>query len=395
VNAIVYISDALRPDHLGCYGARFVNTATIDRFAAESVRFDEVITAAAWTAPAMTSIATGLYPHHHGVFDWGNPLAADVETLFHSFARAGHAVGSFVFDDDYLFKGIPEAGVQGRSEDFDQVLGWLAAHAGRPFLLVVHSWATHMPYNVPHRERKTWKSAKGEFIDAIRSGTADGVERAREAYRQAVEYQSETLFASLLDQVDRLGLRESTAVVFGADHGESWGERYADKRAVQGMYHLHGAELYDEILRVPLIVRAPGLAAAVVTGQVRTVDITPTLRELAALPPATADGESLMAAARGQEHRDRDALSITSDRGNISRAAVRRRPWKLMRDLQSGREQAYRIDIDPRERDDRSDDAPQELRDLLDSELAGIDRRVISEEEEGAIEARLSDLGYL
>ncbi|MDX6495403.1 MAG: hypothetical protein QOE17_1389, partial [Gaiellales bacterium] len=90
MNAIVYISDALRPDHLGCYGARFVNTATIDGFAAESVRFDEVITAAAWTAPAMTSIATGLYPHHHGVFDWGNPLQPDVETLFHSFAQAGH-----------------------------------------------------------------------------------------------------------------------------------------------------------------------------------------------------------------------------------------------------------------------------------------------------------------
>jgi choline-sulfatase len=396
VNAIVYISDALRPDHLGCYGARFVNTACIDGFAAESVRFDEVITAAAWTAPAMTSIATGLYPHHHGVFDWGNELAGDVETLFRSFARAGHAVGSFVFDDDYLFKGIPEAGVQGRSEDFAQVLEWLADHAGGPFLLVVHSWATHMPYNVSHRERKTWKSAKAEFIDAIRSGTAEGVERCREAYRQAVEYQSETLFASLLEQVDKLGLRETTAIVFGADHGESWGERYADKGAVQGMYHLHGAELYDEILRVPLIVRAPGLLEpAVVTGQVRTVDITPTLRELASLPAAAADGASLVGAARRQESGDRIAVSITSDRGNISRAAVRRRPWKLMRDLQTGRERAFRIDLDPREREDRGDGVPQELRDLLEHELAGIDRRVISNEEEEAIEARLSDLGYL
>ena len=55
------------------------------------------------------------------VFDWGNELAEDVETLFHSFGRAGHTVGSFVFDDDYLFKGIPEAGVRGRSENFDQV----------------------------------------------------------------------------------------------------------------------------------------------------------------------------------------------------------------------------------------------------------------------------------
>ncbi|MDX6494553.1 MAG: hypothetical protein QOE17_539, partial [Gaiellales bacterium] len=186
------------------------------------------------------------------------------------------------------------------------------------------------------------------------------------------------------------------AIVFGADHGESWGERYPDKHAVQGMYHLHGAELYDEILRVPLVVRAPGLLdPAVVTGQVRTVDITPTLRELASLPEAEADGASLVAAARGQEPGDRLAVSITSDRGNISRAAVRRRPWKLMRDLQTGSEQAFRLDVDPREREDRIDAVPQELRDLLDGELAGIDRRVISDEEEEAIEARLSDLGYL
>ena len=67
-----------------------------------------------------------------------------------------------------------------------------------------------------------------------------------------------------------------------------------------------------------------------------------------------------------------------------------------MRDLQSGREQAFRIDLDPREREDRSESGvPQELRDLLEHELAGIDRRVISDEEEEAIEARLSDLGYL
>ena len=66
-----------------------------------------------------------------------------------------------------------------------------------------------------------------------------------------------------------------------------------------------------------------------------------------------------------------------------------------MHDLQTGRRQAFRIDIDPREREDRGEGVPQELRDLLERELAGIDRRVISDEEEEAIEARLSDLGYL
>lgn len=396
MNAIVYISDALRPDHLGCYGARFVNTRTIDEFAATGVRFDEVITAAAWTAPAMTSIATGLYPHHHGVFDWGNPLPGEVETLFGSFQRGGHAVGSFVFDDDYLFRGIPEANVQGRSEEFDRVLGWLRDHAAEPFLLVVHSWATHMPYNVSHREQKAWRSAKREFVDRIRANTADGLEWCREAYRRSVEYQSETLFAALLAELDALGLRERTTVVLGADHGESWGERFEDKRQVEGMYHLHGAALYDEILRVPLIVSAPAaLDPGVVFWQARTVDIAPTVRELAGLPPAAGDGESLLPLVRGDERGDRVAVSVTSDRGNISQAAVRRPPWKLIRRIPGGDEQAFRVDIDPRERHDRADEAPHELRALLDLELRDLELRAISDEEEAAIEARLSDLGYL
>ena len=66
MNVVVYVSDALRIDYVGCYGARYVNTRTIDELASSGVRFDQAITAAPWTCPSMTSIVTGLYPHHHG-----------------------------------------------------------------------------------------------------------------------------------------------------------------------------------------------------------------------------------------------------------------------------------------------------------------------------------------
>ena len=395
VNVVVYVSDALRVDHLGCYGAKFVNTRTIDRFSETALRFDQAITAAAWTAPAMTSIATGLYPPRHGVFDWANRLDPSIETVFESFARAGYAVGSFVFDDEYLFSGVPSAGVQGRSEDFDSVLRWLDTHAQAPFMLFVHSWATHMPYNVSHRRRKTWQSAKAEFIGRLRSNTADGIEECREAYRRSVEYQSETLFASLLERLDRLGVADTTTVVFAADHGESWGERFADKSQITGMYHLHGATLYDEILRVPLIVRSPGLEPAVVTSQVRTVDITPTLRDLAGVPLPPSDGASLLPLARGREQGDRPAIAVTSDRGNISWAAARLPPWKLMRHVGDGRSEAYRIDIDPRETSDRASECPPRIGALLDEALQDVEHRAISDEDEAAIEQRLGDLGYL
>src|SRR5437764_46227 len=120
--------------------------------------------------------------------------------------------------------------------------------------------------------------------------------------------------------------------MLGADHGESWGERYADKADVQGVYHLHGAGLWDEILHVPLIVAAPGVGPAVVSSQVRTVDIAPTLLELAGLGPlGEADGASLLSLLDGRESGDRTALAMTSDRGVLSQIAVRRPPRRQRR----------------------------------------------------------------
>jgi len=395
VNVVVYVSDALRADHLGCYGARSLNTRTIDGLAAAGARFDQVVTAAPWTALAMTSIVTGRYPHRHGVLDWGNRLAPDASTVFRAFAAAGHAVGSFVFDDEFLFAGLPEAQVQGRSDDLAGVAAWLRANASRPFFLLVHSWATHMPYHVRHADREHWRSAKREYIARLQANTADGLEACREAYRRAVEYQSETLVASLLEELERLGLAERTLVAFGADHGESWGERIVDKGEVKGAYHLHGATLYDEILLVPLILHAPGLVEpAVVTSQVRTVDLAPTLADLAGLPPLAADGASLLPLLRGEEAGDRLALAATSDRGVLSQIAARRPPWKVIRRV-TGEEEAYRLDVDPRERESRPADAPADLRAVLAMELEGVEQPELSAAEEAVITARLADLGYL
>ena len=128
----------------------------------------------------------------------------------------------------------------------------------------------------------------------------------RERYRQAVERQSEVLVASFLEELESLGLREDTAFAFLSDHGESWGERFADKSEVQGVYHMHGATLYDEIVAGaadPLGARA--LEPGVVESQVRSVDLVPTLLELAGLPARETDGESLLARRRRPARGDR------------------------------------------------------------------------------------------
>jgi arylsulfatase A-like enzyme len=394
MNVVVYVSDALRADHVGCYGARHVNTPTIDAFAAGGVRFDQAISAAPWTCPSTTSMITGLYPHHHGHFHWDVPVDPGLPTLFASAAAHGLTTGSFVFDENYLFKGFPDANVAGTSEKLDGVFEWLRGHRSEPFVLWFHNWETHMPYDILHAERKHWLAAKEEIIEGIQSDSASALERLRQAYCDSVERSSEVLFAAFLEELDALRLREDTAVVFLSDHGESWGERFADKQDVKGTYHMHGATLYDEIVEVPLIVSAPGLAPGVVDSQVSLVDLTPTLLELLDAPGLEADGTSLLRLVDGSESADRTALIAGTDKGTLSQLAIREPPWKLILHVESGEEEAYRLDLDPRELRSR-DDAPPELRERLFAELESAERRELSAEEEALVTGRLRDLGYL
>ena len=213
----------------------------------------------------------------------------------------------------------------------------------------------------------------------------------REGYRRAVERQSETLVASMLEELESLGLRESTVFAFLSDHGESWGERFADKEDVKGVYHMHGATLNDEIVNVPLILSAPGrLDPAVVESQVRSVDLMPTLLELAGVPAREIDGESLL-----QVDGDRPAVIAGTDAGALTKLAVRMPPWKLILHVESGEEEAYNLDLDPRELASRPADVPPELRELVFRELESAETRELTAEEEATVARRLADLGYL
>ena len=396
MNLVVYVSDALRTDHVGCYGARRVRTPTIDELAASGVRFDQAISPAPWTCPSTTSMITGLYPHHHGYLHWDATLDPALPTLFTVAAAHGYTTASFVFDENYLFKGFADANVTGTSETLDGVVAWLRAHRSEPFVLWFHSWATHMPYDILHAERKEWLAAKDAIIGGIQSGDAAALEELRDGYARSVERSSETFLAGFLSELDALGLREQTALAFVSDHGESWGERFTDKGAVKGTYHMHGATVYDEIAEVPLIVSAPGrIDPGVVRSQVSLVDLTPTLLDLGAAPLDGVDGASLVPALEGAETEDRDAWIVATDAGRVSQVALRRPPWKLTVHVETGEEEAYRLDRDPRERDNVPDEVPGELRERVYEELEGLDQPELTAEEEAQVTSRLTDLGYL
>jgi arylsulfatase A-like enzyme len=149
-------------------------------------------------------------------------------------------------------------------------------------------------------------------------------------------------------------------------------------------------------VQVPLILSAPGaLDAATVYSQVRSVDLAPTLLELAGIPQPDLDGESLLTLVRGQEEGDRPAVMAGTDMGALTKLAVRMPPWKLILHVESGEEEAFRLDVDPRELESRPADVPPMLRDLLFRELESAERRELTEEEEATVSRRLADLGYL
>jgi arylsulfatase A-like enzyme len=146
---------------------------------------------------------------------------------------------------------------------------------------------------------------------------------------------------------------------------------------------------------VPLVLAAPGLDPAVVSSQVSLVDLMPTMLELADAPIDGLDGSSLLPLARGEEVGDRPAFVVGTDKGTVSQLALRQPPWKLTVHVQSGEEEAYRLDVDPDELSSRPGDVPGELREPLYAELEAVSRQALTAEEQALVEQRLSDLGYL
>ena len=129
--------------------------------------------------------------------------------------------------------------------------------------------------------------------------------------------------------------------------------------------------------------------------QVRSVDLVPTLLDLVGVPSGDVDGASLLPLLQGSEEGDRPAVIAGTDRGALTRLAVRRPPWKLILHVETGEEEAYRLDLDPRERESKPGEVPPELRADVFRELESAERRELTEEEEATVARRLADLGYL
>ncbi len=295
-NLLVVTLDTLRADHVGSYGYSAARTPRFDGLAARGLRFDRAATVVPLTLPAHSSLFTGTFPARHAVRDNGGYyLAQEHETLAEVLKARGFRTGGFIsafvldsrwgidqgfdryFDDFDLSQFDKQAGMDAIQrpghETVDQALRWLAAERERPFFLWVHLYDPHTPYAAPVE------------YGAQFPRTLTGAYDAEIAYADAQ-------LGRVLDALEADGRLGRTAVAVLGDHGEMLGEHGE---------LTHGFFIYDAVVRIPLVVAAPGLAPRVVRDQVRIVDLMPTLLELLGVPSAPAvQGTSLLPLARGE-----------------------------------------------------------------------------------------------
>lgn len=249
-NFIVVSLDTLRADHVGAYGSPDAVTPVLDALAESSVVFEAATTTFPSTTASHTSLLTGLYPTVHNNLAPPQALERGVPTLPQILAAEGYtnaavtengmivAHSGFLrgFDAYTEFKDAQAAGASGHVEKvLDVGLSWLRAHRDDRFFLFLHTYQVHAPYNPP------------ESFDRFGSPESAGLERHRAAYRGEVLY-VDTQLQKLIDTLTELDLNERTVLVVTADHGEGFGES-----GVVG----HGHHLTEELMRIPLIVRAP------------------------------------------------------------------------------------------------------------------------------------------
>jgi choline-sulfatase len=310
--------DTLRADHVSSYGG-VVPTPAFETLAREGTLIEQAYTPTPSTAPAHASLFTGLHPWRHRVLENAVPVDDDLVTLAEILREAGFRTAAFVssyvldprfgFDrgfERYQFEPTQSYDWQGevtpefwaRGEDTTRsALRWLnerAARANERFFLWVHYFDPHAPYQPP----QGFEVSPGQPVDLSRKRIPPGISSAGElrrlirAYRGEVRY-TDAQLSRLLERLRVLGLFENTVLVVTSDHGEGLGDHALLE---------HGANLHDELVHVPLFVRAPGLTAGRrLRGLVQLEDLLPTSLALLGMPiPEGLDGENLEPWLRGR-----------------------------------------------------------------------------------------------
>lgn len=278
-NIVIFVADDLGTSDIGPYGNRVVRTPNLDRLAAESLIFTNAFASSPTCSPSRASILTGLYPFRNGAHANHTGVKEGIKTLPTYLEALGYHVGiagklhigpmsSYPFDMIHNTN-VPEPGYEDKGVlwtdlSMEPVDKWLsnASKANRPFLLVVNDHSPHVIW-----PEKTDYDADEVDIPAIHVDT-EATRKSRARYYTDITKMDGNV-GKLLNSLENYGLQDNTIVIFTADQGPQW---------AFGKWNL-----YDYGIRVPLLIKWPGVAQGGIEMNALTslTDLVPTAIDLA------------------------------------------------------------------------------------------------------------------
>ncbi len=346
VRVLMVFVDTLRTDHLSLYGYGRDTSAAIDHLGTSSTVFTQARSIAPWTLPSARTLVTGRQPEFYFEATTIQSVLGEQGWATAFFAGNVYLSNNFQMTRDWDFHRVglwPSA-----EETTDDALRWMDAHEGRNALLYVHYMSPHLPYVEPPEYRRKYAGDAPDglreqfYLSDIRKAKIDSDPAAQQYVRD--RYDNNVRYAT--DQIQRLveRLDDNDVLLFFSDHGEEFWDH-------QGFEHGH--TLYDELLRVPLVVRAPGVQPGTVDAPVSLLDVAPTVLDLAgvAVPPEM-EGRSLGPLLRREQGAD---ASFQARDQAFGRPLYGLERWGVLHDHEKwttteGREQLFDLDVDASEK---------------------------------------------
>jgi arylsulfatase A-like enzyme len=361
---IVYLVDTLRADHTSSYGYARDTTPELTRFAKDGVLFESAVVSAPWTKPSVASIFTSLLPGRHLAVQLRDPLDLGHVTLAEMLQAKGFVTGAAIansviysegsnFEQGFdSFVGLHDA--EGRASKevpaapvVDAALRFLDSRRGLPAFLYVHTMDPHVPYTPPPPFDRKWEPHPAPDHPGAdpRTDYKEPLDRERmiAQYDGDIAY-GDREFGRFLRELEARGLYDDALIVFLADHGEEFLDH--------GKW-LHGRSVFDELIRIPLVVKFPGRrdAGKRVAQQVQSVDVLPTVLVELGLPAPEAPviaGRPLQPVVEGGAP-EPPAVSEVSHRGFVAHGMRTSRDKYVQRFSPESDELYFDLRRDPKE----------------------------------------------
>jgi len=389
-NVILITMDSLRHDHLGCTGHQRAHTPNIDALARDGVVFRECVAQGTFTRISVPSLITGMFP----LFTQIRTFSGHLDSVHTTVAEVLEADGYLNLASNRMwsksfYQGFQETGGSGEQtpQRTARAIQGIEDRQESKFFIWLYYWDPHAPYLPPeelmqryepdyvHRPPRRQGSGPREMALRDASGHFDGSigtlkalnqkeirltsmdrKHLNDLYLAEIAYVDQGI-GEVIARLKELGLYDDTLIILNSDHGEGFGEH--------GFWY-HGSTVFDEMCRVPLIIKPP-LAKNLhkeVWGVVRNIDVVPTILDYCGLEaPATWDGQSLRPFIETDLSPSLPGVTETQVGKKSHLMALRQGGYKLIYDVQNDKVWLYDLEADPGETSSI----------LPDTTLAGLD----------------------